>query len=407
LLRSHSDNDRLRATRDRRFLIDGHEYFPFLNERRRSGASGTNYPWLVRSAVEVRQRLRWMNITGHAQRDKSLLRFHIVSPAKQSGRPYGTARSQTVDKFQAMQAFIRVVESGTFTKAAQGLDLPKTAVSRLIASLEVELGTKLLNRTTRKVLTTADGAAYYERALQLMSDLTELEGTMSRAKTNPRGRLRVDLPVPLGLSVILPALPAFVERYPGTELEFGISDRPVDLIAENVDCVVRAGEIFDQSLIARQIGDVRQILCATPAYLDKHGRPSHPSDLEHGHVVIRTIASRTNRPFPIVVTKDRERVEVQNGRGLTANDIMACLTLGLAGLGVVHALTFSATTHLQSGAFEAVLNDWVSDPVFIAYQPNRHLSAKVRVFIDWLTELFASNESTAKGKRLSVAPPYG
>jgi DNA-binding transcriptional LysR family regulator len=101
------------------------------------------------------------------------------------------------------------------------------------------------------------------------------------------------------------------------------------------------------------------------------------------------------------VTKDRERVEVLNRRGLTANDIMACLIMGLAGLGVVHALTFSATTHLQSGALEAVLSDWVSDPVpvFVAYQPNRHLSAKARVFIDWLTELFASNESTAKGKR--------
>ncbi|QCP53226.1 LysR family transcriptional regulator [Trinickia violacea] len=306
-----------------------------------------------------------------------------------------------MDKFQAMQAFIRVVESGTFTKAAQMLDIPKTAVTRLIASLEVELGTKLLNRTTRKVSTTADGAAYYERALQLMSDLAELEGSMSRAKSSPRGRLRVDLPVPLGLSVILPALPAFIGRYPDIEFEFGLSDRPVDLIAENVDCVVRAGEIFDQSLVARQIGAVKQILCATPAYWDKHGRPSHPSDLEHGHVVIRTIASRTNRPFPIVVTKDRERVEVQNRRGLTSNDIMACLTMSLAGLGVVHALTFTAAAHLRSGALEAVLNDWASDsvPVFVAYQPNRHLSTKVRVFIDWLAALFASNESTAKSQR--------
>ena len=175
-------------------------------------------------------------------------------------------------------------------------------------------------------------------------------------------------------------------------------------IAENVDCVVRAGEIFDQSLVARQIGAVRQILCATPAYWDKHGRPSHPSDLEHGHFVIRTIASRTNRPFPIVVTKDRERVDVQNRRGQTANDIMACLTIGLAGLGVVHALTFSASTYLQSGALEAVLNDWASEPlpVFVAYQPNRHLSAKARVFIDWLTELFASNESTAKSRRRAM-----
>jgi DNA-binding transcriptional LysR family regulator len=314
-------------------------------------------------------------------------------------------RSRIVDKFQAMQAFIRVVQSGTFTKAAQMLDLPKTAVSRLIVSLEVELGTKLLNRTTRKVSTTADGSAYYERALQLMDDLAELEGSMSRAKSSPRGRLRVDLPVPLGQSVILPALPAFVERYPDIEFEFGLSDRPVDLIAESVDCVVRAGKIFDQSLAARQIGAVKQILCATPAYWGRHGRPSHPSDLEHGHVVIRTIASQTQRPFPIVVAKGRERVEVQNRHGLTSNDVMACLTMSLAGLGVIHALTFSAATHLRSGALETVLSDWISDPipVFVAYQPNRYLSTKVRVFIDWLAALFASNDSTAKSERRAKA----
>ncbi|WP_109480190.1 LysR family transcriptional regulator [Paraburkholderia sp. C35] len=306
-----------------------------------------------------------------------------------------------MDKFQAMQAFIRVVESGTFTKAAQMLDLPKTAVSRLIASLEIELGTKLLNRTTRRVSMTPDGAAYYERALQLMGDLEELEGSMSHAKRNPRGRLRVDLPVPLGLAVILPALPAFVARYPEIEYHFGLSDRPVDLIAENVDCVVRAGDIFDQSLVARQIAEVRQRLCATPAYWDRHGRPAHPSELEEGHVVIRTIASRTNRPFPIVVTKNGERIEVQNRRALTSIDIMACLTMSLAGLGVTHALTFSANVHLQPGALETVLADWIAEPVpvFVAYQPNRLLSAKVRVFSDLLAELFAGIAATARSER--------
>ncbi|WP_343654648.1 LysR substrate-binding domain-containing protein [Paraburkholderia caribensis] len=116
---------------------------------------------------------------------------------------------------------------------------------------------------------------------------------------------------------------------------------------------------------------------------------------------MRTIASRTNRPFPIVVARDGERIEVRNRRGLTSNDIMGCLTMSLAGLGVVHALTFSASTHLRSGALEAVLSDWVSDPVpvFVAYQPNGHLSTKVRMFIDWLAELFAANESTARGER--------
>ncbi|MGF6770546.1 DNA-binding transcriptional LysR family regulator [Paraburkholderia sp. GAS199] len=298
-----------------------------------------------------------------------------------------------MDKFQAMQAFVRVVESGTFTKAAHTLDLPKTAISRLIAGLEGDLGTKLLHRTTRKVSMTTDGGAYYERAVRLLGDLEELEGAVSRAKSNPRGRLRVDLPVPLGLAIILPALPEFIERYPDIEFEFGLSDRPVDLIADNVDCVVRAGKIFDESLVARRIGQVEQILCATPGYWKKHRRPKHPSDLESGHVLIRTIASRTNRPFPIVVRKGNEEVEVSGSRKLTANDLTGCLTMCLAGLGVVHALSFIADAHLVSGALESVLDDWRAEPtpVFVAYPPNRHLSAKVRVFIDWLVALFVKS----------------
>jgi DNA-binding transcriptional LysR family regulator len=247
-----------------------------------------------------------------------------------------------------MRAFVRVVETGTFTKASETLDIPKPTVTRLIQTLEAELDTKLLNRTTRKVSVTTDGAAYYERALSLLNELEELEGVMSRAKSNPKGRLRVDFPVPVGLGIIIPALPDFVSRYPDIQLDFGVSDRPVDLIADNIDCVVRTGKVTDLSLVARRLGDVRQVLCATPDYWKRHGRPTHPSQLEKGHVVIRMIAARTGRPFPLVVSRNDERIEISGDRTLSANDATACLAMGLTGLGVVHALTFLAACTLKA-----------------------------------------------------------
>ena len=308
-------------------------------------------------------------------------------------------KGDAVDKFLAMKAFVRVVETGTFTRASETLDIPKPTVTRLIQTLETELDTKLLNRTTRKVSVTTDGAAYYERAVRLLNELEELEGVMSRAKSNPKGRLRVDFPVPVGLGIIIPALPDFVSRYPDIQLDFGVSDRPVDLIADNVDCVVRTGKVTDQSLVARRLGDVRQVLCATPAYWKRHGRPTHPAQLEDGHIVIQMIAARTGRPFPLVVSRAGERVEISGNRTLTANDATACLAMGLTGLGVVHALTFLAAMHIESGALEPAFSDWWADaiPVYVVYPPNRHLSAKVRVFVDWLAALFAQNETAVQG----------
>jgi len=303
-----------------------------------------------------------------------------------------------MDKFQAMQAFVRVVETGSFTRASETLDLPKTAVTRLIQTLEAELDTKLLNRTTRKVGPTTDGMAYYERALGLLNELQELEGVMSKAKSHPRGRLRVDFPVPIGLGLIIPALPDFVARYPDIKLDFGVSDRPLDLMSENIDCVVRTGKVTDQSLIARKLGDVRQVLCATPEYWARRGRPKHPSELERGHDVIQMVAAQSGRAFPIVLKRNDEKVEIAPERTLTANDATACLAMGLAGLGVVHALTFLSRIHMDNGLLEPAFAEWWADPlpVYVVYPPNRHLSAKVRVFVDWLVALFASSDTASK-----------
>lgn len=299
-----------------------------------------------------------------------------------------------MDKFQAMQAFVRVVEAGNFTKAADSMALPKPTVTRLIQTLETELQTKLLHRTTRRVSVTPDGAAYYDRATRLLGELDELESSMSHAKASPKGRLRVDVPASLGLAVIIPALPDFHARYPGIQLDLGVSDRTVDLIGENIDCVVRGGEITDQSLVARRIGEAYSLMCATPDYLARHGVPRHPSDLENGHVLIRYSMPRTGRLLPMELVRDGERIEIQGRHVLSLNDSNAYVAAGLAGLGVMHALTFLVQGQISSGVLQPLLLEWCCEPVplYVVYPPNRHLSAKLRVFVDWIAELFAGHD---------------
>ena len=181
-----------------------------------------------------------------------------------------------MDRFDAMQAFVRVVETGSFTKAAATLHMSKTSVTQLVQQLEARLRVRLLNRTTRKVNVTADGAAYYERVVRLLADVDDAETSLSSASLAPRGRLRVDVPSPFARMLLIPALPAFYARYPEIQLTLGVSDRIIDIIGENVDCVVRGGEITDQSLVARHVGDLQLGVYATQGYLQRAGTPSHP-----------------------------------------------------------------------------------------------------------------------------------
>ncbi len=299
-----------------------------------------------------------------------------------------------MDKFSAMQAFVRVVEAGTFTKAADSMAMPKPTITRLIQTLEKELDTKLLNRTTRKVTVTADGAAYYERAGRLLSEMEELEASMSRAKANPRGRLRVDIPSSLGLTVIIPALPDFYARYPDIQLDLGVSDRPVDIIAENVDCVVRGGELIDQSLVARRIGEFYLMSCASPAYLKRHGTPQHPAELEDNHRMIRYASPRNGKLFSFEYYKDGETIEVGGNYLLSVNDSRAGVVAALAGLGVLHTATFQVQDYISTGVLEPLFTGWCTEsiPLHVVYPPNRHLSNKVRVFVDWVAELFAKHD---------------
>lgn len=313
-----------------------------------------------------------------------------------------------MDKFAAMQAFVRVVEAGTFTKAADSLNLPKPTVTRLIQMLETHLQTKLLNRTTRRVTVTADGAAAYDRALRLLSEMDELESSMSRAKANPRGRLRIDVGAAVAHLLLIPALPDFHARYPDIQIDLGVSDRPVDLIGENVDCVLRAGEITDQSLVARRIGEFHTILCATPDYVKRRGIPRHPNDLEgDAHRVVSYFSHRTGQPYPLTFTKAGERLELSPRYVLSVNDSTANIAAGLAGLGIVRTTTFQARTHIDNGTLVPILLDWCADsiPLYVVYPPNRHLSTKLRVFVDWVAELFARSDLIQRKCCLPRATP--
>lgn len=297
-----------------------------------------------------------------------------------------------MDRIDAMQAFVRVAETGSFTKAAETLHMSKTSVTQLVQQLEARLRVKLLNRTTRRVNVTADGAAYYERVVRLLADIDDAETSLSGASASPRGKLRVDVPSPLARTILVPALPAFLARYPDIQLDMGVSDRMVDLIDENVDCVVRGGKLSDQSLMARKVGDLQLAAYAAPSYLQRAGAPSHPQELEDSHHrIVGFLWSRTGKPFPYAMHREGESVSVQGRYVFAVDDGNAYLAAGLAGLGVLWLPDYMSKAHLASGELVPLFQDWRFDPMplYVAFPPNRHVSAKLRVFIDWITELMA------------------
>lgn len=299
-----------------------------------------------------------------------------------------------MDRFDAMQAFARVVEARSFTKAAETLHMSRTSVTQLVQQLEARLRVKLLNRTTRKVNVTADGAAYYERVVRLLADMDDAETSLSSASASPRGRLRVDVPSPLARMILVPALPAFHARYPDIQLDMGVSDRVVDLIGENVDCVVRGGGLTDPSLKARRVGDLQLGVYAAPGYLELAGTPLHPQELEDTHHrVVGFLWQRTGKVFPYAMRCDGESIQVQGRYAFAVDDGNAYLAAGLAGLGVLWLPDYMAKPHLARGELVPLFEGWHLDPMplYVAFPPNRHVSTKLRVFIDWVAELMAQH----------------
>lgn len=299
-----------------------------------------------------------------------------------------------MDRFDAMQAFARVVETGSFTKAAQTLHMSRTTVTQLVQQLEARLRVRLLNRTTRQVNVTADGAAYYEHVARLLASLDDAETSLSSFAASPRGRLRVDVPAPLARFLLVPALPGFHARYPDIQLDLGVSDRNVDLIDENVDCVIRGGVITDPSLVARHIGDLHAALHAAPVYLDTVGVPAHPKDLEAvPHRIVGYRGSRRAGAMPYELHRGDEVLTVHGRHLLAVDDGNAYLAAGVAGLGVLWLPDYVAAAHAQRGELVRVLTDWQVEPMplHVAFRPNRHISAKLRVFVDWVAALMAEH----------------
>jgi DNA-binding transcriptional LysR family regulator len=299
-----------------------------------------------------------------------------------------------MDRFDAMQAFARVVETGSFTKAAETLHISKTSVTQLVQQLEARLRVRLLNRTTRKVNVTADGAAYYERVIRVLSDVDDAETSLSSALASPRGRLRVDVPSPLARMILIPALPAFHAHYPDIQLDMGVSDRMVDIISDKVDCVVRGGELTDLSLMARHVGDLQLGVCAAPRYLALAGTPAHPRELEDTHHrIVGFRWARTGKPLAYTMQSGHENIEVQGRYALSVDDGNAYLAAGLAGLGVLWLPDYMSREHIARGELVPLFADWrlAPMPLYIAFAPNRHVSAKLRVFIEWVAGLMAGH----------------
>ena len=292
-----------------------------------------------------------------------------------------------------MALFVRVVETGGIARAAESLRIPKATATTLIQRLESSLGVKLLNRTTRRVSVTPDGAAYYTRAAAILAEVREAEEALSQRSVAPHGRVRVDAPTLIARSVIVPALPRFFARYPDIELALACNERQFDLIAEGIDCALWIGEVGDPSLVARRVGFLYFATCAAPSYIAAHGSPAHPRDLAR-HRCINHFAPSTGETVGWVFSKDGERVQSVFPGNLALEDENSYVSAAEAGLGIAQMPAFVVKEAMERGVLDLVLADWLPEPspLYVVYPPSRHLSRRVRVFVDWLAALVADHD---------------
>lgn len=296
-----------------------------------------------------------------------------------------------MDRIQAMEVFTRVVDANSFTRAAETLGMPRASVTTIIQNLEAFLGVRLMHRTTRRLSLTPDGAAYYEHCVKIIGEIAEADASFQAGNRKPNGLLRVHMPSALGRRIVIPALSTFHQRYPDVTLDLGLSDRPVDPIEEGVDCMIRVGPLEDSSMVARRIGMLKRVTCASPSYLAKRGEPNTIEELA-GHYAVNFRAAHGGRPIPWVFVVDGEPVEVKMDSLLTVNDADAYVTCAIEGFGMIQPTLFMALPHLLDGSLKEVLMGCnpKPKPISIVYPHNRHLSAKVRAFAEWIAELFDS-----------------
>lgn len=295
-----------------------------------------------------------------------------------------------MNQLLAMRAFVRVVETGSFSQAANHLALPRSTLSKLVFDLESHLGIKLLNRTTRVVAATADGLEYYQHAARLVAEVDSLDSDMQGNRLKPSGHLRVDAPSTFATSLLIPALADFQREYPDITVALGISDRAVNLVGEGVDCVIRAGRLDELSMVGRHLIELDYVTCAAPGYLERRGTPSHPHELETEHSRLGYFIAATNKPIPLEFEKPGERFTMSES-DYAANDGNGLMAMLLAGLGVGQHFQRCVQPHLDSSELVPVLTEWNRPgmPFHILYPPNRHQSARLKVFIEWLLATFS------------------
>ena len=298
-----------------------------------------------------------------------------------------------MDKLQAMQVFVRVVETGGVTRAADSLGVPKATATTLIQKLEATLGVRLLNRTTRRVSVTPDGAAYYDRCLAILSLVRDTEESLGQQHATPRGRLRVDVPTLMARSVFVPALPRFFARYPDIELALASSERRADLIEEGIDCAVWSGEIEESNFVARRVGFLYFGTCAAPSYIAKYGRPEHPDDLVR-HRCINHFSPRTGKISDWVFSKNGVRVQTSLRGNVALEDENSYVAAAEAGLGIAQIPAFVLKESMERGSLDLLLGDWFPEPspLYVVYPQFRHLSGRIRVFVDWVAQMLGDHD---------------
>jgi DNA-binding transcriptional LysR family regulator len=293
-----------------------------------------------------------------------------------------------MDRLEAMRLFNRIVERRSFAQAARDLGIPKPSATYAIKQLEERLGTRLLERTTRQVRPTAEGAAYYEFCVRLLADLDETEGVFRHV--SPQGPLRADFQGSIAQHFVMPALPDFIERYPDITLRLSETDRLIDLIAEGVDCVLRAGELADSGLVGKCIARFEWLTCATPAYLERFGVPQSLDDLADHQMIGYPDGSGQHYPLEFCDGEELKLVELPSV--VTVMGASINFAAGLAGLGLIQLPRYRVHDLLEADILREVLPDLPPPPmpVWVLYPQNRLLSQRVRVFVDWLTEVFAA-----------------
>ena len=266
---------------------------------------------------------------------------------------------------------------------------------------------KLLDRTTRRVSVTADGAAYYERAAAILAQVREAEEALAQHSAAPRGRVRVDAPTLVARSVIVPSLPAFFSRYPDIELALACNERHFDLVAEGIDCALWVGEVDDPNLVARRVGFLYFVTCAAPSYIAAHGRPSHPRELAR-HRCVNHFSPGSGATVEWVFSKDGERVHAVFPGHLALEDENSYVSAAEAGIGIAQMPAFVVKAAMERGALELVLADWLPEPapLHVVYPQSRHLSRRVRVFVDWLSALIGEDDGIQLRSMLP-RPPTG